>query len=75
VSTVVGPRTVDTGIGTLDIIEVTCEFTVTPGTGTTTTTLLLNDQYGDVTNLISIDGCAVVATEAASWGSVKGLSR
>lgn len=75
VTTVVGPRTVETGIGTLDVIEVTCHLTMTPGPAPTTTTLLLNDQFGDVTNLVSIDGCAVVSSEVVSWGQVKGLYR
>lgn len=72
--TVVGPRIVDTILGPLDVIEVIRELTIS-SSYTTVSTLLLNDQFGNVNDLVSLSNCATVATEGLSWGEVKALYR
>ncbi len=74
-SAVVGESNVETEIGTLHVFEVTEVVTSEPGGFTDTTTRLLNDQFGDVSGLIGMDGCTTVADEPFSWGSVKSLYR
>jgi hypothetical protein len=75
-STVVGPRTIDTVIGPLDVIEVTQVLSVVPGIGGPWTyTRLLNEQFGDVHGLLGVEGCGAVATEPVSWSVVKSLYR
>ncbi len=56
----VGPRTVDTVLGPLPVIEVVLDTTYR-GT-TTSVTYLLHEQLGDVTGLVAVSGCGVVPT-------------
>ncbi len=75
-STVVGPQTIDTVIGPLDVIEVTQVLTVVPGVdGPWTSTRLLNEQLGDVRGLLGLEGCTAMAVESVPWGVVKSLYR
>lgn len=75
-STVVGPQTIDTVIGPLDVIEVIQVLTVVPGIdGPWTYTRLLNEQLGDVNGLLGLEGCTAMAAESVSWGAVKSLYR
>jgi hypothetical protein len=75
-STVVGPRTIDTVIGPLDVIEVTQVLTIVPHPdGPWTFTRLLNEQFGNVHGLLGTEGCTAVPTDAVSWGLVKSLYR
>ncbi len=79
--TVVGPRTIETAVGRLDVIEVTLVFhEYYPPTWTRS--LLLHDQLGvvsDVNNpgsaLLSAGTCGTVAGELNSWGGIKALYR
>lgn len=73
--TVVGPREFETGLGVLDVIEVSLQFDFTIDYMDYTRTYFLHEQLGDVSYLVSLEGCDVVATEPVAWGSVKSLYR
>jgi hypothetical protein len=64
--TVIGPRTVETGLGPLDVID---------AGSTTVSTLLLNEQLGNVAGLASPTSCSTVETESLSWAEVRGFYR
>jgi hypothetical protein len=63
--TVIGPQTVETGIGQLDVLEISMDGS----------SLFLHEILGDVAYLVSISGCDVVATEEIAWGTVKSIYR
>lgn len=72
--TVVGPRVVETGIGQLEVVEVTHEFFI--GTDNHRTyTYLLHETLGDVTQLASIAECDLVPVKETSWGCLKSMYR
>ncbi|MDY0111264.1 MAG: hypothetical protein RBT60_15155 [Candidatus Krumholzibacteria bacterium] len=72
--TVIGPQVVYTVIGWLEVMEVV-RVQETVGVGSTTTTLYLHEQYGNVNGLHGVQDCDLVASEQVSWGSVKSLFR
>ena len=61
----VAERTVETGIGELEVLEVTINDL----------THYLHEQLGDVTYLVSLTHCNVVAEEEISWGTLKAVYR
>ena len=71
--TVIGPRTVETGVGPLEVIEVLHE--VFWNSGQASTRYYLHEELGDVRDLLALDGCDVVATETTTWSTVKALHR
>jgi hypothetical protein len=73
-TTVVGPRVVDTVLGPLDVIEISCTTQVF-NSSPFTTVYLLHDQIGDVTNMVSFSNCDTVADKKASWGNIKSMYR
>lgn len=73
---VVGPTTVDTGIGQLDVMEVVIGGTaLNASRSEMEQTFYLHDQLGDVTGLVSLSGCNPVAAEELSWGALKSTYR
>ena len=72
--TVVGPRSVATGLGTLDVIEVAIDIHYNH-CDDVHYTFLLHDQLGDVTDLVDLTGCSIVPTQDLSWGSLKSIYR
>jgi hypothetical protein len=73
-ATVIGPQVVDTGIGLLDVIQVTNTYTFEGGNNSSGT-FFLHEQLGNVTNLVSLTECTTVATDEISWGNIKALFR
>lgn len=72
--TVVGPRTVDTVVGPLAVIEVVLSY-ASFSWRNDTRTYLLHEQLGDVSGLLSTTGCDAVADEGTSWSSLKATFR
>ena len=68
---VVGPKNVTIGDYTIPVIEVVVEKQWS--SFTFTTTYLLHEQLGDVSNLVSWSG--TVANESISWGKLRCLYR
>lgn len=64
---VIGSRVVETVVGPLAVVEVTLDYSW----GTQPQTYLLNEQLGNVKDLVSVTGCEAVATESLNWGSLK----
>jgi hypothetical protein len=76
VGTVVGPATVETGLGILEVVEVRHEFSCTfPAGPNDTETHFLHDQLGDVTGLIELTGCSTVNAPTVTWGGLKSIFR
>lgn len=71
--TVIGPRVLDTRIGTLDVIEITLAFDYDAGPNDFMRTFFLHEVLGDVSDLLAIEDCTVVTTEPATWSRVKAL--
>ena len=72
--TVIGPTTVETALGVLDVIEVYVEMDYYHCPNEYHT-FLLHDQLGDVTGLLDVTGCEIVPTHELSWGSLKSCYR
>ncbi len=72
--TVVGPRTVDTVLGQLDVIEVERSWLVTD-LWTTDRTMYLHEKLGDVFGLVSQNGCTVVPVQNMTWDGLKAQYR
>lgn len=73
--TVIGPRVVETGLGPLDVIEITLHYDFAGGPPDYTTTYYLHEQLGDVRNMVATDGCGLVPAEATTWSKVKAMYR
>jgi len=73
-SVVLGPLTVDTVVGPLDVVEV-FQTNYLVGFGGRTDRRYLHEELGDVYELIEAANCGMVATQARTWSSVKSLYR
>lgn len=71
--TVIGPRVVETGLGPLDVIEISLHFDFAAVPPDYTLVYYLHDQLGDVRYLTELDGCAVVPVESTTWSRLKAL--
>jgi len=71
--TVLGPQTVETGLGTLDVIAVRIDYTYSDYTGSWSKTYYLHDQLGHVLDLVALTDCDVTPVEPTTWGTIKAM--